>query len=340
VWWLLAAVLLLIVSSIALPLLVPPTSFGPNLGSIPLAQWIGWLRWIVLGALIAPLSEVARVIRLTTPLHEVALGALVLDLGKKAGIALALFWLLVKAVDVDIAGVALQLERSPVLAAGVAFILGFYGHVTKKLLKIAIIDGVPKYLERVLRRPLNRATDDEAYVQSHVHPKLQRAYLLAASTDAGRDGHITSRDVRAGYRLAGFLSKAGFTVNAINTVFLADDLDLTADCNLASLIAHEASHIRQRYWSDSLRQEADAYRVGARVMRELQDRGVKRCSGTSDWLTLDDEQAKDKVLSLKDRAPLYGMIPPDQKTEWAADKLEFIRQAIRLGKWRLGEAIE
>ncbi len=64
----------------------------------------------------------------------------------------------------------------------------------------------------------------------------------------------------------------GFTLNFINTIFLmplradASDWDFKA---WASLLAHEACHVEQTFWIDSVQQEIRAYTAQAFVGDEL-----------------------------------------------------------------------
>lgn len=72
----------------------------------------------------------------------------------------------------------------------------------------------------------------------------------------------------------------GFTLNFINTVFLQPlraEADEFAFRQWVTLLAHEASHIEQRFWVDSVAQEIRAYQTQCRVAQELEiDLGTLR----------------------------------------------------------------
>ncbi len=127
-----------------------------------------------------------------------------------------------------------------------------------------------------------------------------------------------------GYNVAGFFSSAGFTVNALRMVFLAQDL-LTSRDTLIDILAHEASHVSQGYWSDSVKQEVKAYRTGAMVMEELKARGESSQGDEEGWLQIDDVTAKEKVRERGELAPVYRVIPCNQ-LYGLADKVEMFRQ--------------
>lgn len=322
---------------IALHWILPPSANGSLLWSDPPFQWLDWIFWSAAGVLLSASSTLAS---FTIDPYEGASTVLELtrkfpsELVKGLFIALSTLWIITFVVDLELSGVTIRLKEVPALSVAFAFVFGFYSTVAWRLLVGVLGRASKKYVERLLGRAIVDEADDEGYVTLHVDPKLHQAYLMAASTESGRLGHEASRKRRAGYKVAGFLSKAGFTVNAINTVFIASDVNFKAVCNLAGLVAHEASHIEQRWWSDSLMQEVKAYKSGARVLKELKERGEARCGDEGNWIDLDEEEAKDEVLKLESQAPIYGMIPRNQKTG-LADKAEMMRQGVCLGLWQL-----
>ncbi len=103
-------------------------------------------------------------------------------------------------------------------------------------------------------------------------PQLQRAYdtlrqsgARGAELAAVLDRHRTR--VRVSRALAG-----GFTLNLINTVFLqplAPHSSEHAYKQWVTLLAHEACHVEQRYWVDSVQQEMRAYQAQCMIAREL-----------------------------------------------------------------------
>jgi len=64
----------------------------------------------------------------------------------------------------------------------------------------------------------------------------------------------------------------GFTLNFINTIFImplrpgASEIDFRY---WVSLLGHEACHVEQRFWVDSVEQEINAYATQARLAQEL-----------------------------------------------------------------------
>lgn len=64
----------------------------------------------------------------------------------------------------------------------------------------------------------------------------------------------------------------GFTLNFINTIFLQPLRDNASEWEYkywVTLLAHEACHVEQRYWIDSVAQEIRAYTAQAHVGDEL-----------------------------------------------------------------------
>jgi hypothetical protein len=64
----------------------------------------------------------------------------------------------------------------------------------------------------------------------------------------------------------------GFTLNIINTIFIMPLKPDTTDWDYNSwvtLLGHEACHVEQRYWVDSVQQEIRAYATQAVVAEEL-----------------------------------------------------------------------
>lgn len=63
----------------------------------------------------------------------------------------------------------------------------------------------------------------------------------------------------------------GFTLNFLNTIFLQPPTGATgADLRAwTTLLGHEAEHVDQRAWVDSIQQELRSYQAQARVAREL-----------------------------------------------------------------------
>ncbi len=159
----------------------------------------------------------------------------------------------------------------------------------------------------------------------HVDPRLSVAYWKASSTLNGKPGHSASMEKRVGYAVTSFLSGVGFTVNALKMVYIAQDILERKDDVLVEIVAHEASHAAQGFWSDSLEQERTAYKTAARVMEDLKARGEASFGDRSGWLRMDDDAAEERVKKMGEHVHLYGEIPKKQPTCWA-DKIAMIRQ--------------
>jgi hypothetical protein len=337
VTWLLAIFVFLTVVYLGLHCVLPPSDEGAFFWNDAPAQWLDWLFWSGTGVFLYLSSTLAG--RSVDPHRSVisfppTVRSCFSEMLKSLVVALIVVWVAVNAVDVDVVGLKIKLKEAPAIAVLLAFVFGFYPRVTRVLLFKVVLQFLKRIIERVLGRSIGDSTD-EAYVELHVDPRLQRAYLLAASTKEGRPGHEKSRDKRVSYKVSNIVSQAGFTVNALRMVFIAQDL-MPLDKN-SNLVAHEASHVEQGFWSDSLEQEVEAYRTAAEVMKELKERGDidVEDADPGGWSRLSQKAAEDKVRDMKSLAPLYGMIPRKQK-RGGADRRELIRQGVCLGLDMLG----
>lgn len=96
----------------------------------------------------------------------------------------------------------------------------------------------------------------------------------------------------------------GFTLNFLNSIFVmplrpnADDWDYKA---WVSLLGHEASHVQQRYWIDSIQQEIIAYRTQVVVGDEL---GINLQSYRDAFANLDPNSRQHQRLA---QAALLGL---------------------------------
>jgi hypothetical protein len=296
-------------------------------------QWIDWLFWSAAGSILAALSRLGvgkvddlgkhsePVRRASTRVREALVGT---------GVAASLVALAASLPNLDLLGIKINLKSTPTVSVLMAFVLGLYSSTTRKLLCGLLLRSIGQILDRAVGRRGGDEGDVNRYVDLHVDPRLRRPYLLAASTKHGGPGHKASVEARVAYKVTGLISQAGFTVNALKTVFIALDLLPSDGGILAEIVAHEASHVDQRCWSDSLQQEAQAYATAARVMVELNRRGELKWRDRECWLKLDEQIAEDKVRDRQAAAPLYGMIPRKQVGGWK-DKVEFVRQAACLG---------
>lgn len=304
---------------LGLHLVLPRSEGGSFFWTTSPLQWVDWLFWGGIGFLL----------QLAAQQGNDTIWQFLLDLVKSLALTFAVLWAAVNIVDVDLEGLKIDLKQAPEIAAAFAFALGFYPDLLRTIFG-HVLQFLQRYLERLLGRSIGAGgeIDEQAYVKLHVDARLQAAYWLAAGTQAGKPGHDASLKRRAGYKVAGFLDRSGFTVNALGNVYIAQNLLSLADKEvLVEIIAHEASHIEQGWWSDSLDQEATAYRRGASVMGELKQVGKVSSEGDKSWLSLTDAQARDEVRKRKSSAPLYGIIPAEQ-VKGLADKTEAGRQGL------------
>jgi hypothetical protein len=343
--FLVAVIALLIVIYAALHYFFPPSDVGSFFWKDSPARWLDWLFWCLTGMLLVLSSRCAR--RYSDPGRGVRLSfRSLLEIARGLVISLLLLYAAVELVDMDVLGLNIRLKEAPTVAVALAFVLGFYSQITEKLLFELGFQLLKRFSERLLGRGIGDTTDDDTYIKLHIDPALQAAYQRAAATQNGRPGHEASRHKRARFKVSNFVSQAGFTVNALKTVYIAQDLlASSSEAAIAEILAHEASHIMQGHLSDSVHQEIEAYVTGARVTEELKEPGEALSKDTAEWIMLSnqispsqpDEEIKSmakvdavkKVRGLKSRAPLYGIIPTDQE-EGLRDLMEMLRQAAFL----------
>jgi hypothetical protein len=104
-------------------------------------------------------------------------------------------------------------------------------------------------------------------------PQLRAAF--ETMRNAGQRGRelaalLHKRGTRA--RISARVS-GGFTLNFINTIFLQPPRENANESEFrrwVTLLAHEACHIEQGFWVDSVQQEIIAYQTQCRVARELE----------------------------------------------------------------------
>ena len=297
-------------------------------------QWLDWLFWSGIGILLrmaAKRDDLSAPSRRRSLSPDNTIWNYLVEFLKSLTLIFVVLWAVVNVVDIDLEGLKIDLKQAPEIGVALAFVLGFYPDLLRTVFG-HILQFLQRYAERLLSRSLSAraVVKEQAYVSLHVDPRLQAAYWLAASTPAGLPGHWRSFERRVSYRVVGFLNRSGFTVNALRIVFIAQDLLSPSDKEtLIEIIAHEASHIEQGWWSDSVKQEVEAYRRGATVMQELKQAGKVSTGGDDAWLAADDEIAEMKLREKKALAPLYGVIPSEQPQGWA-DKWEAVRQGIYL----------
>lgn len=191
------AVLLLIpfitvvVFYLVLHALLPPNDGDRFLWPRVPAQYADWLFWSAAGVLVywqAALTVGQGVLRRldvlsATDRHP---GKPVPVTGRRLvgdiliGVALAMgVMLLAGTVDIDVPALTVALRNNPGLAVALAFVLGFYSEVTRKLLVRLVV----RFLDRLLARfgiHILDPEDEKVYVALYVDPQLRAAYWWVA----------------------------------------------------------------------------------------------------------------------------------------------------------------
>jgi hypothetical protein len=100
---------------------------------------------------------------------------------------------------------------------------------------------------------------------------------------------------------------------------------------LINSLAHEATHIEQKYISDSFEQEYVAFSTAAQVMKEL---GLEDPWGwdAPERQGLSPEEAARQIMELYPKHPLYGMNPaiPVYQVRGLSGLIELAKQAWAL----------
>ena len=152
-------------------------------------------------------------------------------------------------------------------------------------------------------------TSLQRYIDRRVPSQLREAFGEMASTATGSRLAESSVARRARYILdpTGKLGWGSMTVNLVRLVLIGRET-LQHSPTLINSLAHEASHIEQKYISDSFEQEYEAFVTAARVMTEL---GLPDSFGwdAPEFQSLSPEQAAQKIMEMFPDHPLYGMAP-------------------------------
>ena len=174
----------------------------------------------------------------------------------------------------------------------------------------------------------------QRFVERRVASPLQEAFAEMMRTATGRRLAESSMQRRARHILdpTGRLGRNAMSVNLLRLAVIGKD-SLNNIPRLISILAHEASHIEQKYISDSFEQEYTAFVTAAQVMTEL---GLKDPSGwdAPELQSLSPEQAARKIMELYPDHPLYGMNPaiPVYQVRGARGLIELAKQAWALLK--------
>jgi hypothetical protein len=149
----------------------------------------------------------------------------------------------------------------------------------------------------------------QRYVERRIPSQLRQAFEEMMSTATGSRLAESSARRRARYILdpTGKLGGASMTVNLVRLVVIGKG-SLNNTPWLINSLAHEATHIEQKYISDSSEQEYVSFTTAARVMKEL---GLPDPWGwdAPELQSLPPEQAAHKIMEMFPTHPLYGMNP-------------------------------
>jgi hypothetical protein len=152
-------------------------------------------------------------------------------------------------------------------------------------------------------------TSLQRYVDQRIPSRLREVFVEMMDTPTGRRLAESSAQRRARYILdpTGKLGWGSMTVNLFRLVLIGRDT-LQNRPALINSLAHEASHIEQKYISDSFEQEYEAFVTAAQVMTGL---GLPDSFGwdAPELQSLSPEQAARKIMEMFPDHPLYGMNP-------------------------------
>jgi hypothetical protein len=174
----------------------------------------------------------------------------------------------------------------------------------------------------------------QRYVDRRLPPQLVEVFQEMMNTATGRRLAESSAQRRARYMLdpTGKLGWGSMTVNLVRLVLIGRET-LQHKPALINSLAHEASHIEQKYISDSFEQEYTAFVTAARVMTEL---GLPDPFGWDDpeLQSLSPEQAAQKIMEMFPDHPLYGMAPaiPVYQVRGLRGFIELVKQGWALLK--------
>jgi hypothetical protein len=149
----------------------------------------------------------------------------------------------------------------------------------------------------------------QEFIERRVPSQLQDAFEEMIGTPTGSRLAQSSAQRRARYILdfTGKLGSSAMSINLLKLVVIGRDaLDNTPW--LINSLAHEATHIEQKYVSDSFEQEYMSFTTAARVMIEL---GLPDPWGwdAPELQNLPPEEAARQIMAFYPDHPLYGTDP-------------------------------
>ena len=172
----------------------------------------------------------------------------------------------------------------------------------------------------------------QEFVERRVPSQLQEAFGEMMSTATGSRLAESSARRRARYILdpTGKLGSSAMSINLLRLAIIGKDA-LGNKPWLISCLAHEATHIEQKYISDSFEQEYVAFTTAARVMKELGLPDPWRWDAP-ELQSLSPEEAARQIMEFYPNHPLYGMNPaiPVYQVRGLRGLIELVKQGWAL----------
>ena len=174
----------------------------------------------------------------------------------------------------------------------------------------------------------------QGYGDQRIPAPLRESFEEMMSTATGSRLAASSAQRRARYILdpTGKLGGSAMSINLLRLAVIGKDT-LENTPWLINCLAHEATHIEQKYISDSFEQEYEAFTTAAQVMTEL---GLPDPWGwdAPELQNLSPEQAARQIMELYPDHPLYGMNPaiPVYQVRGARELVELVKQGWALLK--------
>jgi hypothetical protein len=149
----------------------------------------------------------------------------------------------------------------------------------------------------------------QEFIERRLPSQLQDAFEEMMGTPTGSRLAQSSAQRRARYILdfTGKLGSSAMSINLLKLVVIGRDA-LDNVPWLINSLAHEATHIEQKYVSDSFEQEYASFTTAARVMTEL---GLPDPWGwdAPDLQNLSPQEAARQIMAFYPDHPLYGTDP-------------------------------
>ena len=172
----------------------------------------------------------------------------------------------------------------------------------------------------------------QKFVERRVASQLQEAFAEMMSTATG--SRLAESSARRGARYildpTGKLGSSAMSINLLRLAIIGKDA-LGNTPWLINSLAHEATHIEQKYISDSFEQEYVAFSTAAQVMKELEWKDPRGWDAP-ERQGLSPEEAAHKIMEMFPDHPLYGMSPaiPVYQVRGLRGLIELAKQAWAL----------